>query len=169
MCPLLLLHDLREMVERVSHNPLWLLKGIIPETISPSDPTNSFSAASTLTSSGSAPLCKPPLSSHSKSGHNKIIPTQEAELQGGQRAEWLLREWCVSAEMPSASAKLSFHNTIHFGKTFLKKLRLLKTLLQSPTAMISVHFSFTSIIQGALLNSLPSLSMMLSKYLLGAL
>lgn len=83
------------MLEWVSQKPLQLLKGIISEAISPSDLANSFSAPSTLASSCSAQLCQPPLASHSKSGHNKTISTQEAGLEGGQHAEWLLREWCV--------------------------------------------------------------------------
>lgn len=75
-----------------------------------------------------------------------------------QTCRVIIEGMCVSAEMHSASAQLSFRNIIHIGKISLKKPILLK-IPAKPTAMIisEVHFSFTSIIQGALLNPLTSI------------
>ena len=127
--PLMLLYYLRDIVEclirhllfsKASQKPSLHQTWLIPSLLLPLWPSPTR-------------LCQPPSSSHSKSGHSKTIPTQEAGLEGGQHAERLLREWCVFLQQ--CILPLWNHHFITLttlGRLFSKKPTLLK-ILAKPT------------------------------------
>lgn len=123
------MHYLREMMEGMSHKPTQLL-----EAIPPSNLANSFSAPSTIASSAQLSSANLHFSPTQSLATTKQLNTGSGS--GGRSACGVIIERMISAEMHSAADKLSFHNTSHIGKTFLKKPILLR-ISAKPTGIRS--------------------------------